>query len=104
MKKRGLFLTKAIVMFSSLFPIIYLLTVIYLLWQAFKVMRKGFFTNQIEMDHNFGNKHVNGDRTGRVTVHPELLDQKGRITNEELLTVRFSGDSDPPEPTDQRTE
>jgi hypothetical protein len=34
------------------------------------------------------------DRTGQVTVHPELLDSEGRITEEALLTVRFGGDDD----------
>lgn len=37
----------------------------------------------------------NEDRTGRVTVHPEILNQNGDITDEDLLTVRFSKDSDP---------
>jgi len=27
-------------------------------------------------------------------VHPELLDSDGRITGEDLLTVRFSGNDD----------
>jgi len=27
-------------------------------------------------------------------VHPELLDKSGNITEEELLTVRFSNDND----------
>ena len=35
------------------------------------------------------------DRTGRVTVHPELLDNEGKITDEALLTVRFSGEDEP---------
>ena len=30
------------------------------------------------------------DRTGLKTVHPELLDENGVITNEELWSVRFS--------------
>ena len=30
------------------------------------------------------------DRTGLQTVHPELLDQNGCITSEELWAVRFS--------------
>tara|TARA_Y100000589_G_C26591247_1_gene402461 strand:- start:227 stop:415 length:189 start_codon:yes stop_codon:yes gene_type:complete len=30
----------------------------------------------------------------KYTIHPELLDKSGNITNEELLTVRFSNDSD----------
>jgi hypothetical protein len=36
------------------------------------------------------------DRTGKVTIHPELLDAQGRITREDLLTVRFSGDNGEP--------
>ena len=34
------------------------------------------------------------DRTGRLTIHPELLNKEGRITDEDLLTVRFSNDLD----------
>ena len=30
----------------------------------------------------------------KYTIHPELLDKSGNITDEELLTVRFSNDSD----------
>jgi hypothetical protein len=36
----------------------------------------------------------NLDRTGRLTIHPELLDSDGQITQEDLLTVRFSGDNE----------
>ena len=38
------------------------------------------------------------DRTGLLTTHPELLDQDGVITDEELLVVRFQ-DFDQPEAT-----
>ena len=38
------------------------------------------------------------DRTGRLTIHPELLDGEGRLTEEDLLTVRFSSDGDLPNP------
>lgn len=31
-----------------------------------------------------------GDRTGLITTHPELLDEHGFLTKEQLLTVRFS--------------
>ena len=34
-----------------------------------------------------------------ITVHPELLDADGRITDEELLTVRFTGDNEPIDPS-----
>ena len=41
------------------------------------------------------NKFINNDITQKkYTVHPELLDKSGNITQEELLTVRFSNDSD----------
>ena len=58
-----------------------------LLWQAFRVMGKGFRAAS-------GPISEPNDRTGRITVHPELLDSDGRITNEDLLTVRFSGNDD----------
>ena len=76
-------------MIASLFPFLYGVIFIGLLWQAFRVMGKGF---------RAANSPVNepNDRTGRVTVHPELLDSEGRITEEDLLTVRFSGDKESP--------
>ena len=30
----------------------------------------------------------------KYTIHPELLDKSGNITEEELLTVRFANDND----------
>ncbi len=39
----------------------------------------------------------NSDRTGLLTVHPELLNQEGKLTDEDLLTVRFSDDLEPPD-------
>ena len=34
------------------------------------------------------------NRQKKFTIHPELLDKSGNITQEELLTVRFSNDTD----------
>ena len=48
--------------------------------------------------------HFTQDRTGKFTVHPELIDKKGKITDEDLLTVRFSNDLDPPKPTESSSE
>ena len=63
-----------------------------LLWQAFRVMSKGFRAASGPIINRPSNAPI--DRTGRVTVHPELLDSEGRITEEALLTVRFGGDDD----------
>ncbi|WP_115017606.1 DUF2973 domain-containing protein [Synechococcus sp. UW140] len=76
-------------MLNSLFPLIYGTVFVLLLWQAFKVMGQGFKA-----------ANPDKDRTGKVTVHPELLDQDGRLTDEDLLTVRFSGDQEPSENPD----
>ena len=35
-----------------------------------------------------------GFKQKKYTIHPELLDKSGNITEEELLTVRFSNDND----------
>ena len=82
-------------MWNLIFPLVYGSVVIILLWQAIKVMTNGFnpdkpSTRKVDLSTS------NEDRTGRITIHPELLDQEGRITDEELLTVRFSGDNEPP--------
>ena len=74
-------------MLNSLFPLLYGTMFVVLLWQAFRVMSKGFRAAS-------GPIAEPKDRTGRVTVHPELLDNDGKITDEALLTVRFSGDDD----------
>ena len=70
-------------MLNSLFPLVYGAAFVLLLWQAFRVMGQGFKA-----------AHPERDRTGKVTVHPELLDQDGRLTEEDLLTVRFSNDQE----------
>ena len=45
-----------------------------MLYQGFKIVR--------------GNVRQ-GDRTGLVTVHPELFDEKGNIAEKEFLVVKF---------------
>ena len=75
---------------SFLFPIIYSAALTYLVWKAFKVMSNGWGVLDKEqnrsLDTNFNPK--------KYTIHPELLDKSGKITQEELLTVRFSNDTD----------
>ena len=75
---------------SILFPIIYSAALTYLVWKAFRVMSNGWGISEIEKKpfntSNFKQK--------KYTIHPELLDKSGNITEEELLTVRFSNDND----------
>ena len=81
-------------MISSLFPLIYGLVFLALLWQAFRVMGRGFSAAL----RSPGTAETASDRTGKVTIHPELLDGDGRLTEEDLLTVRFSGEDEADEP------
>ena len=88
-------------MLNSIFLFLYLAAVLLLLWQAFRVMSRVFWTDRL-LPKDMGKlNNEKGDRTGRLTIHPELLDQNGRITDEELLTVRFSQDLDPPKSTEK---
>ena len=75
---------------SILFPIIYSAALTYLVWKAFKVMSNGWGIS------NTGKKRFYNSNTKqkKYTIHPELLDKSGNITEEELLTVRFSNDND----------
>jgi hypothetical protein len=96
---------------SQILPVIYGACFLVLLWQAFKVMAQGFkavprpgdpssagatSSARPTNNPNPAGSPSNGtdDRTGRVTIHPELLDSEGQITQEDLLTVRFSGDNE----------
>jgi hypothetical protein len=75
---------------SILFPVIYSAALTYLVWKAFKVMSNGWGISSAEKNQfnspNFKQK--------KYTIHPELLDKSGNITEEELLTVKFSNDND----------
>ena len=75
---------------SFLFPIIYSAALTYLVWKAFKVMSNGWGVLDKKPKQIFNNKI----QKNKYTIHPELLDKAGNITQEELLTVRFSNDSD----------
>ncbi|MFM7452906.1 MAG: DUF2973 domain-containing protein [Cyanobium sp.] len=81
---------------SQIFPILYGVCFLALLWQAFRVMGRGFKAMQTPAERP-GSRSV-GDRTGQVTIHPELLDADGQLTQEDLLTVRFgsNGESSAP--------
>ena len=75
---------------TILFPIIYSAALTYLVWKAFKVMSNGWGISSKEgRSINYSNFQQK-----KYTIHPELLDKSGNITEEELLTVRFSNDND----------
>jgi hypothetical protein len=76
---------------SQIFPLIYGACFLLLLWQAFRVMGQGF-----KAVPRPGDRVNEGDRTGRLTIHPELLDDQGQLTQEDLLTVRFGSEGDQP--------
>ncbi len=75
---------------TILFPIIYSAGLTYLVWKAFKVMSTGWGISD-KGRKEFYNKNL---KQKKYTIHPELLDKDGNITDEELLTVRFSNDND----------
>ena len=75
---------------SFLFPVLYSAALTYLVWKAFKVMSNGWGISEREKKP-FKNSNF---KQNKYTIHPELLDNSGNITEEELLTVRFSNDND----------
>ena len=64
-----------------LFPLAYAAVLTCLLLQAFRMMRLS----------STSAARATRDRTGLRTIHPELLDENGVMTTEELWSVRFSG-------------
>ena len=76
-------------MVGALFPLAFGGIFVFLLVQAFRLMRFGwpFHEPQTELTNQT-------DRTGLITTHPEILDAAGEITTEDLLAVRFTGPSD----------
>ena len=74
---------------TILFPIIYSAALTYLVWKAFKVMSNGW-----SISDNNKSFSTSSFKQKKYTIHPELLDKSGNITEEELLTVRFSNDND----------
>ena len=84
-------------MLSNFLPFLYGLSVFVLLILAARIMLNGFFSGQSTETQNSFSKTKSEDRTGLVTIHPELLNKDGCITDEDLLTVRFSKDTDHPQ-------
>ncbi len=92
-------------MLSNFLPFFYGLSVFVLLILAIRVMLNGFFSDQSTLKtQNSLFKKKSDDRTGLVTVHPELLNKDGCVTDEDLLTVRFSKDTDHPQSFEKPSE
>ena len=70
-------------MLTLLFPIVFAALFVFLLVQAFRMMTLGFNMN------GASSLSRRQDRTGLLTTHPELFDQNGDITSEDLLVVKF---------------
>jgi hypothetical protein len=71
---------------SALFPLVYGTVFVFLLVQAFRMMR---------LSSAPAKAIRRADRTGLLTTHPELLDANGTITGEDLLVVRFPNQDQP---------
>ena len=91
-------------MLSNFLPFFYGVSVFILLILAAKIMWNGFFADQSEKNQKSLSDKIVKDRTGLVTIHPELLNKNGCITDEDLLTVRFSKDTDPPQSSEKPSE
>ena len=91
-------------MLSNSLPFLYGISVFVLLIVAARIMLKGFFSGQSSQNQNAFSKEKGNDRTGLVTIHPELLNKDGCITDEDLLTVRFSKDTDHPQSSEKPSE
>ena len=74
---------------TILIPLIYSAALFFLIWKAVTVMSNGWSAYDKDKKNSFT---PNNQR--KYTIHPELLDKSGNITDEELLTVRFSNDTD----------
>ena len=68
------------IVIAGLFPLAYAAVLTCLLLQAFRMMRPS----------SASKASGPSDRTGLKTTHPELLDENGVLTDEELWAVRFS--------------
>ena len=88
-------------MLNNFLPFLYGLTAFVLLIAAARIMLNGFFSGQSSKTQNSFSKAKSNDRTGLITIHPELLNKDGCITDEDLLTVRFSKDTDHPQSSEK---
>ena len=91
-------------MLSNFLPFFYGVSVFVLLILAVRIMLNGFFSDQSSKSQDSFLQKRTDDRTGLVTIHPELINKDGCITDEDLLTVRFSKDTDHPQSYEKPSE
>ena len=91
-------------MLSNFLPFLYGFSVFVLLIFAARIMLNGFFSDKASQTQSSFLNRKSNDRTGLVTIHPELLNKDGCITDEDLLTVRFSKDTDHPQSFEKPSE
>ena len=65
---------------TALLPFVYATACAFVVLSAFRSLSLAF-----------RRQNRKADRTGLKTTHPELLDENGFITREELLVVHFGG-------------
>ena len=83
---------------TILFPIIYSAALTYLVWKAFKVMSNGWGIS----DNKNKRLSTSSFKQKKYTIHPELLDKSGNITEEELLTCLLYTSPSPRDGTSSR--
>ena len=71
-------------MLNYLIPFLYSAAVILLLVQAAKVMLRGFATSQRANESPLRGSE---DRTGRITIHPEILNKDGSVAKGDQLKM-----------------
>ena len=75
-----------------MFVVLYAIAFVVLLGCALMQMRQGWNVGSQKADFN----RSASDRTGKKTIHPELLDNNGQLIKDELLSVSFDNTSDGP--------
>ena len=71
---------------TILFPIIYSAVLTYLVWKAFKVMSNGWGISNAEKNR----VSTSNLKQKKYTIHPELLDKAGNITDDSTLEEKGS--------------
>ena len=72
---------------AELFPLLYGICFLVLLWQAFRVMGRGF--RAMQRPEGLASSQPQENRLGKLTIHPELLDADGKSPRRSYLPCAF---------------